>query len=163
MEDWELGGFVMNSQFWADTRLWMLRSGEFALGGSFFYSNSCPPARTIRTSDFLWNKCSKQKEKKRSKFMFSCKNGLKQWWTEHSYCTRSPLLTYTITECLLARSGFAHSGPICYHLYATILLMPTAYRHTSWYRNLLILFIQEKTHMRSIPTDEFRVLMARRK
>ena len=69
---------------------------------------------------------------------FPAKNGLKQWWTELSYCTRSPLLTYKITVCLLARSGFARSGPIYCHIYATILLMPTAYRHTSWYRNLFI-------------------------
>ena len=71
-----------------------------------------------------------RKKKKRSKFVFSCKNGLKSWWTELSYCTCSPLLTYTITECLTARSGFARSCPIYCHLYATILLMPTAYRHS---------------------------------
>ena len=93
---------------------------------------------------FFVKQSSKQEEKnqqKHSKFVFSCKNGLKQWWTEHLYCTRSPLLTYTITECLLARSGFARSGPIYCHLYATSLLMPTAYRHTSWYPNLFILVI----------------------
>ena len=137
-----------------------------ALGGPFCYSNSYPPARTIRVSDFLRNKCSKQegkKQKERSKFVFPCKNGLKQWWTEHSYCTRSPLLTYTITECLSARSGFSRSVPIYCHLYATILLMPTAYRHTSRHRNVLIVIIQETTHMRSIHTHEFRVLMARQK
>ena len=32
------------------------------------------------------------------------------FWTEHSYCTRSPLLTYTVTECSLAHSGFTRSG-----------------------------------------------------
>ena len=97
----------------------------------FFYSNSRSPARTIRASDFLWNKVqNRRRRKKRSKFVFSCKSGLKQCWAERSYCTRSALLTYTITECLLARSGFARSGHIYCHLYATILLMPTAYRHT---------------------------------
>ena len=40
------------------------------------------------------------------------------------YCTRSSLLTYTIPECLSARSGFARSGPIYCHPHATKLLMP---------------------------------------
>ena len=40
---------------------------------------------------------------------------LKQW----AYCTHSPLLTYTITECLSARRGFARSGPIYCHPNAT--------------------------------------------
>ena len=57
----------------------------------------------------------------------------------------------------------ARSGPIYCHLYATILLMPTPYRHTSWYQYLFIVMIQEMTHMRYIPTHEFRVLMARQK
>ena len=76
---------------------------------------------------------------------------------------KKPPLTYIITEYLLARSGFARSGPIYSHLYATILLMPTAYVHTLWYRNLFIVIIQEMTHMRSFPTHEFRLLMARQK
>ena len=66
----------------------------------------------------------------------------------------SPLLTYTITDCLSARSGFARSGPIHCHVYATILWMPTAYRHTLWYRSLFIVVIREMTHVRSIVTND---------
>ena len=69
----------------------------------------------------------------------------------------------TITECLSACSGYASSGPIHCHLYATMLLKHTAYMHTFRYRNLFIVIIQEMTHMRSISTHEFRVLMARQK
>ena len=83
----------------------------------FFYSNSRPPARTIRLQIFC-----------ETKF----KTGGKK-----------PMLTYTITEYLLTRSGFARSGPIYCHLYATILLMPTAYRHTSWYQNLFIVIFKK--------------------
>ena len=41
--------------------------------------------------------------------------------------------------------------------------MPAAFSHTLWYRNLLIVIIQEMTQMRSIHTHEFRVLMALQK
>ena len=67
--------------------------------------------RTRISSDFLRNKVQNRR-KKTLQVRFSCKNGLKQQWTEHSCCTRSPLLAYTITEGLSARSGFARSGPI---------------------------------------------------
>ena len=81
-----------------------------------------------------------------------CKNELKQWWDEHSYYIRSPLLAYKIIECLSDCSGFARIVPFCFHLYATILLMSTAYRHTLWYWNLFNVIVQEMTHMRSIVT-----------
>ena len=156
-------------------------SRVISLGGSFFIRINVPPP--VRSGLQIFCETNIQNRRKKTfqvewmnawmnvmmlnsfnlEFVFSCKMGLKQWWTEHSHCTCSPLLPYTITECLSARSGFARSGPIYCHLYATILLMPTAYRHTSWHRDLFIVIIQEMTHMRFIPTHEFRVLMAREK
>ena len=74
----------------------------------------------------LWKSPVKAlRRKKRQMFKIGGTKRFKQWWTEHSYCTRSPLLTYTINECLSARSGSARSVPIYCHLYATVLLMST--------------------------------------
>ena len=93
------------------------------------------------------NKCSTHEGKKTFEIRFPCKNGLKQWWAEHSYCTRSPLLTYKIIERLSSRSGFACSIPFFWHPYATVLLMSTAFSHTLWYRNLFVVIIQEMTRL----------------
>ena len=88
-------------------------------------------------------------KKKRSKFFFSWKKPY-QWWIEHSYCTRSPLLTYTINECFSARCSFSRSVPTYSHLYATVLHIPKAYMHTLWYWNSFIMIIPEMTYMRTI-------------
>ena len=54
----------------------------------FFYLNSRPPH--VRSGLQIF--CETNIQNRRRKNVprsFSCKNGLKQWWTEHSYCTRA--------------------------------------------------------------------------
>ena len=118
----------------------------------FFIRIHFPPHVRSRLQIFCETNVQNMSEKNVPNAFFSCKNGPKHWWDEHLYCTRSPLLTYSITECLSARSGFARTVPIYCHLYATVLLIPTAYSHTLWFRNLFIVIIQEMTHVRSIVT-----------